>query len=191
MAEGDKPDTSSEGLIAVIRRWLHGDEGASTPDVTRVQAAAIAQLAVAVLIVFGFSPSESVRNAILTVATVLAAVLSASDATIRHSRAKYSDRITASKIALALHRDEETSVALSALARPKEGCAGTNEAQRAMERVEGILAGRSLLPTEEAGTRADMDSALRIVRERYARGELTRKEYARLLADLQKPPAQA
>jgi len=92
--------SGAEGPFAWVGRWLAGEDNVATPDVTKAQAAAIGQAAIAVLIVFGFDPSTDTRNIILGLATALAVALPASDAAIRYGRAANADRIVKARLDL-------------------------------------------------------------------------------------------
>jgi hypothetical protein len=103
-----QPDTSKESgdtagaekPFAWLGRWLAGDEGVSTPDVTKAQATAVGQAAIAVLVVFGFNPSTDTRNIILGLATALAVALPVSDAAIRYGRAANAESIVKARRSL-------------------------------------------------------------------------------------------
>jgi hypothetical protein len=84
-AAADSSAASDGGLIG---KFLSGDQALTTPDVTKVQALAIGQAAIAVLVVLGFNLDDDVKNAIITLSIALAAALPVSDAVVRQARAK-------------------------------------------------------------------------------------------------------
>jgi hypothetical protein len=96
MAETPKPNGGTNPFES-LSRFLDGASGFNTPDVTKAQALAIGQAAIAVLIVFGFNPSNDVKNVIGGLAIALAVVLPTSDAVIRHGRASNITEIAAAQ----------------------------------------------------------------------------------------------
>lgn len=60
----------------------------STPDITKAQAVAIVQALIALVVAFGLDVSPEARDAIVQLATVLAAVLPLADAGVRRKRAE-------------------------------------------------------------------------------------------------------
>jgi hypothetical protein len=94
------PASGTQGVTDSVGQALHGPDEMATPDVTKAQAAAIAQAAVAVLVVFGFNVGDDVQKVILSVSTALAAALPLSDAIVRQARAKNAVAITNAKIRL-------------------------------------------------------------------------------------------
>lgn len=66
-----------------------------TPDITRVQIVAVVGAILAVAAAFGLPVSVAQQHAILTLATVLAPVLIAADAVIRHGRASNASGVVA------------------------------------------------------------------------------------------------
>lgn len=64
----------------------------STPDITRAQVVAIVQAALAIAVAYGFDIPPDARDALVQLATVLAAVLPLGDAVVRRGRARVVER---------------------------------------------------------------------------------------------------
>ena len=85
------------GSFARVQRLLDGSDRLSTPDVTRIQALALGQAFIAVLVVLGIDVAEDVEQTIIALSIVLGAVLPISDAAVRRSRAGNATAIAAAR----------------------------------------------------------------------------------------------
>jgi hypothetical protein len=83
---------------SVLSKLLQGEEGFATPDISRAQALAVGQAAVALLVVLGFNVPDDVQTAIIALAAVLGVTLPASDAVLRQSRAKNAVKIAEARV---------------------------------------------------------------------------------------------
>jgi hypothetical protein len=83
-----------------VGRFLEGEGGLATPDVTKVQALAIAQAFIAVLVVLGVDLDDELKQTIIGLSVVLGAVLPLSDAAVRRRRAENADKIATARKAL-------------------------------------------------------------------------------------------
>jgi hypothetical protein len=83
-----------------ISAFLRGSQNLESPDVPKAQVLALGQAAVAVLVVFGFNPSDDVKNLILILAATLGASLPVADATVRQARARNADKIADARLKL-------------------------------------------------------------------------------------------
>jgi hypothetical protein len=81
-----------------LSKLLQGEEGFATPDVSRAQALAVGQAAVALAVVLGFDISDDVQNAIIALSIALGVALPASDAYIRKSRATNATEIAKARL---------------------------------------------------------------------------------------------
>jgi hypothetical protein len=84
----------------LISQFLTGPQDSATPDLTKAQALAVAQAAIALLIVLGFDLPGDVKDAIVTLSVVLAASLPVSDAVVRQARAKNARGIADARLEL-------------------------------------------------------------------------------------------
>jgi hypothetical protein len=98
-------DTPASGpttwLTEKLSSFMNGSDAMTTPDVTKVQALAIAQAFIAVLVVLGIDLDQNVQQAIIALSVVLGAVLPLSDAAIRRRRTEYADKIVDARQTLA------------------------------------------------------------------------------------------
>lgn len=88
-------DTTQSGpstwLSTKLSAFLDGSDSMKSPDVTKVQALALAQAFIAILVVLGVNLDDNVQQAIIALSVVLGAVLPLSDAAIRRKRIENAD----------------------------------------------------------------------------------------------------
>jgi hypothetical protein len=97
---GAQPDGPSTWLGKKLSAFLDGSDSLKSPDVTKVQALAIAQAFIAVLIVLGVDLDDNVQQAIIALSVVLGAALPLSDAAIRRHRVEYSEQLATARAKL-------------------------------------------------------------------------------------------
>jgi hypothetical protein len=92
-----QPSTPGSWLSDLLGGFLQGSRDFSTPDVTKVQALALAQAFIAVLIVLGVDLDDDLKQTIIALAAVIGAVLPISDVAIRRSRAQHAASIASAQ----------------------------------------------------------------------------------------------
>jgi hypothetical protein len=97
---GTQPDGPSTWLGKKLGAFLDGSDRLTSPDVTKVQALAIAQAFIAVLVVLGVDLEDNVQQAIIALSVVLGAALPLSDAAIRRHRVEYSNELAEARAKL-------------------------------------------------------------------------------------------
>jgi hypothetical protein len=136
-SKSDATSTPADG--GLIAKFLSGGQELTTPDVTKAQALAIAQAAIAVVVVLGFDLADDVKNAIITLSVALAAALPVSDAVVRQARARNARGITEARLLARRRRARPGALApgLTPSRITPEQHAHLNELRKRLAALEG------------------------------------------------------